>query len=504
MMRCLVNLVLVLGIILGSHFVKAEAGGTAIPSIESHAQAFATTQPATPNLQPATSSQQPDSFLIADVILLGQKKTRPRVIYREMTFGRGDRIAAADFEAEIAETYAALMNTGLFASVDINYSDTLLQPGQQIVYLHIRETWYIYPVPEFSLADRNFNVWWRDQGRSLDRVNLGGKLTYYNFTGRRDRLKVGFTTGYTREYEASYNLPYLNRAGSVGMGVDFSVLQRREQNYNTANNEQLFFEDQSQFVYRRTRVNLSMSFRRKLYVSHRLILGYRNSSIADTVAQVLNPEFFGGGRSSQEFLRLEYRYRNDRRDVRNYPWKGHFLEATVAKDGLGITGQRSGFTLGATYRQFWPLNDKYSLNFGLGAKYSLIRTRQPFLENRAIGFGSNGLVGYQFYVVDGLDMLIWRFGVRRQLFKTDLDLGKMVFIDAFRYIPIRVLLSFQFNQGFSNSPFAEMANPLNNRLLTGTSLGVDVVLFYDMVASVQYNHNHLGEGGVFLALRLNF
>lgn len=446
----------------------------------------------------------PDTFLVADVILRGHKKTRPRVIYREMSFGRGERIAAGDFPAAVAESYAALMNTGLFASIDISYSDTLLQPGQQIVTLEIRETWYIYPVPEFSLADRNFNFWWRDQNRSLDRVNIGAKLTYYNFTGRRDRFKVGFSTGYTREYEASYNLPYLNKAGSIGMGVDYSFRQRREQNYATADNQQLFYNDENNFVYKRAQAGIRLNYRRKLYVSHSLGLGYRNEAIADTIARHLNPEFFGAGRSSQQFFRLEYRFRNDRRDARNYPWKGHFIEASLVKEGLGITGERSGLTFGGTYRKFLPLNDRWSLNFGLAGKYSLIRTQQPFLENRAIGFNNNSIVGYQFYVVDGLDMAIWRFGIRRQLFDTKLDLGKLVFIDAFRYIPVRVLLAFQFNQGFSNAPFAEASNQLNNTLLTGASMGVDVVLFYDMVGSIQYNRNHLGEGGVFLALNLNF
>ncbi|MEM6770896.1 MAG: hypothetical protein AAF597_09955, partial [Bacteroidota bacterium] len=204
-------------------------------------------------------AEEPDTFLIADVVLRGHKKTRPRVIFREMSFGRGDRIAAADFPTVVAESYAALMNTGLFASVDITYSDTLLQPGQQIVTLEIRETWYIYPVPEFSLADRNFNFWWRDQNRSLDRVNLGAKLTYYNFTGRRDRFKVGVTTGYTQEYEASYNLPYLNRAGSIGVGFDYSFRRQREQNYGTVNNQQLFYGDEDNFVYRRAQATVNVT-----------------------------------------------------------------------------------------------------------------------------------------------------------------------------------------------------------------------------------------------------
>jgi len=476
-----------------AHFGELSASPAAAPVLSTMA-----------NEEGAHQSSVVDTITVVDVFLRGHKRTRSSVIFREMTFGKGARIPKADFENEIALTYNVLMNTGLFASVEISHSDSLLGPGQETVFIDIRETWYLYPVPVFSLADRNFNVWWRDQNRSLERVNVGGKLTYYNFTGRRDRLKLGFTTGYTRQYDVGYRLPYLNKAGSIGAEINYKFRRRREQNYATQQNEQLFYQEQDNFVFEESSIDLSATYRRKLYISHRLEVGYRNTSIADTIAQVLNPNFFGEGQAAQRYFRLGYNFKNDQRDVRNYPWRGFFLEANLFKEGLGFTGERSGLTAGFTYRKFWGLNEKYSVNVGVAGKYSLIRTRQPFLENRAIGFGNNSLVGYQFYVVDGLDMAIWRFGVRRQLLRSRIDLGKLVFIPAFRYIPIRVLLAFQFNQGFANAPFIEPGNGLNNRLLTGASLGLDIVLFYDMVGSIQYNRNHLGEDGVFLALNLNF
>ncbi|MEL7161697.1 MAG: hypothetical protein AAFN92_13135, partial [Bacteroidota bacterium] len=257
-----------------------------------------------------------DTITVVDVFLRGHKKTRSSVIFREMTFGKGARIPAAEFEEEIALTYNALMNTGLFASLEISHTDSLLGPGRETVFIDIRETWYLYPVPVFSLADRNFNVWWRDQNRSLDRVNIGGRLTYYNFTGRRDRLRLGFTTGYTRRYEIGYRLPYLNKAGSIGAEIGYNYRQRREQNYATQDNEQLFYQDEDNFVFRESSLDLRATYRRKLYVSHRLEFGYRRGNIADTIARVLNPEFYGKGRTEQQFFRVGYRYTNDRRDVR--------------------------------------------------------------------------------------------------------------------------------------------------------------------------------------------
>ena len=447
-----------------------------------------------------------DSVLVEDVLLIGHKKTRPRVVFREMNFGRGDRVAVADFPEIVGQAYNNLMNTGLFASVTIGY-DTLALTGERplIVSVVMRETWYIYPVPVFELADRNFNVWWTEENRSLDRVNVGGKLTYYNATGRRDRLRVGFTTGYTRALEASYRLPYLNRAGSIGLEVSYSNLRRREQNYLTRMNRQEFYEDPDSFVYRRSQAGVSLTYRRRIFIRHELSVGRRQSRIADTIARVLNPEFYGGGRSGQKYFRIGYDFTNDRRDIRNYPWKGKLLSVGIAKEGLGIYGERDGLEVHGDYSRFVPFGrQRYSLNYGVSGKYSLIRTRQPFLENRAIGFGNRGLIGYQFYVVDGLDMLIWRIGLRRELFKTKLDLGKLVFIDAFRYVPLRLLFNVQLNQGLANAPFADNSNRLNNTLLTGVGAGIDAVLFYDMVAGLQYNRNHLGEGGVYLNVNLSF
>ena len=446
-----------------------------------------------------------DSIVIADIHVEGDRRTRSSVVYREMSIRKGMRLSREQFDLELEKSYSTLMNTGLFTRAEISHSDTLYGPGREVVRVDLRETWYIYPVPTFELADRNFNVWWRDQNRSLERVNVGAGLNYYNFTGRRDRLKAGFTTGYTREVDLGYRLPYVNRAGSIGINLNYSYRRQREQNYLTLDNEQQFYNtDDNDFVYRASAASVAVTYRKALFVSHEFELGYRNSFIADTIARELNPNFFGGGRRSQQFFRAVYTFRDDHRDVRKYPWRGSYFRATVRKEGLGITGERSGLVVDGSYSKFIPLGENYSLNFGAGAKYSLIRSRQPFLENRAIGFGDNALVGYQFYVVDGLDMAIWRIGLRRELYQTEIDLGKLAFIPAFRQIPIRVLLSTQWNQGITNAPFAEESNRLNNILLSGAAVGLDVVLYFDMVFGVQYNRNHLGEGGIFLNLNLNF
>lgn len=440
-----------------------------------------------------------DSIYVKDVLLIGHQRTKPGIIFREMSFGKGDYIAIADLEKTIEATQANLMNTGLFTSVKISYQDWI-SPGNQVTFaVNITETWYIYPIPVFKLADRNFNVWWKENNRDLDRVNIGLKFTHYNFTGRRDKLRITFQYGYTRKYGFSYKIPYLGKHKNLGMSIGADISQRREQNYLTLDNQQIFYNDPNEFVYRKWDTHIAFSYRRKLYLTQQVRLAYRDDLVVDSIA-ILNPDFFGKGRNKQRFFRLEYEWTNDRRDVRNYPWDGYYVRFRAAKEGLGIFNERDGLTLRSDLRKFTPLGKNYSLNTSLTAKYSPIRSRQPFLENRAIGFGSDAMAGYQFYVVDGLDMLILRAGLRRKLFKGKMILPKWVFLDAFRTIPWRVLLSAQIDQGFANDPYHENRNELANTWLIGASVGIDLVLYYDMVFGFQYHRNQLGEGNFLLQL----
>ncbi|MEM9836004.1 MAG: POTRA domain-containing protein [Bacteroidota bacterium] len=444
-----------------------------------------------------------DSIYVEEVRILGHKKTRSSTIFREMPFGRTESMAIKDIEAKISEAEANLLNTGLFAEVNISTVEWNV-PGNKVVFVvTVRENWYIYPVPVFELADRNFNVWWTEQNRALDRVNLGVKFTHYNFTGRRDRLRLGIEFGYTEQLGLSYNLPYLNRQQNLGLILNFSTLRRREQNFQTTNDRQEFYEDPDNFVYNKSEYEVGLVYRRRLYASHTVRLGYRNESIADTIAQELNPNFFSNQANRQRYFSLYYEFTDDRRDVRGYAWKGSYFRARLQKDGLGILGERNSFAIWGDYRRFTPLGEKWSLNTSVGFKYSLARNQQPFLENRAVGFGDYGMAGYQFFVVDGLDMVIFRAGLRRKLFKGRLDLGKLVFIDAFRYIPYRVLFGAQIDQGWTNAPFNEGRNALANKWLLGASAGLDVVLFYDIVLSVRYHRNRLGQGSILFGTDIN-
>lgn len=453
------------------------------------------------------SSPLPDApaFVFIDTITIeGNHKTLDEIILRELNFAPGDSFPIGTLDGILESREQLIMNTGLFTSASISFKNW--EGATNKVHLHIKveEGWYIYPVPVFELADRNFNVWWVEQKRALNRLNFGIEFTHLNLSGRRDNLKLTAKYGYTRQYIVGYRLPFINKSQTIGIAVEAAYAQNREINYATEGNKQAFFKDDDRFLLQRFRVGGGLTWRPGLRIFHGLYLEYQQNRIADIVANELNPNYFGNGQQLQRAFSLTYSFIYDERDVRAYPMRGRAVFATVEKDGIGFFNDRDGLTLTAGYDHYWTLSNKWSLATQSSAKYSPIRKQQPYNDNRALGFGRNYLHGYEYYIVDGLDMALTRWSLRFELLKREWNLGKIVPIKAMRRMPMRLYLTANSDVAFANDPFRNAAlNPLSNRWLWGKGLGLDFVLYYDKVFRIEYSVNHLREGGLFLHLSLN-
>ncbi len=110
---------------------------------------------------------------IERIEITGNTKTKFYIILRELSFVKGDSLNAQQLGAAMIQGKQLLMNTQLFVDVKI---DTLTYQDQWQIRVQVKERWYLLPLPYFRLVDRNFNQWWVDQNRSLDRVNYGVKF----------------------------------------------------------------------------------------------------------------------------------------------------------------------------------------------------------------------------------------------------------------------------------------------------------------------------------------
>jgi Surface antigen variable number repeat len=102
--------------------------------------------------KPLNSAVQVDS-----IVIKGNKRTKSRIVTRELTFSHGDTLPLSTLSAILEQNRLRLMNTNLFLSAKINLKNWT-EENHVIVQIDLIENWYLYPIPIFEIADRNFNV----------------------------------------------------------------------------------------------------------------------------------------------------------------------------------------------------------------------------------------------------------------------------------------------------------------------------------------------------------
>jgi outer membrane protein assembly factor BamA len=445
---------------------------------------------------------QSNYVYIDSIAVKGNKVTQTSTVYREMHLQVGDSILQSELMAILKKNEVLLLNTALFNSIQIKVKDW--QPNNHLILeVAAKEAWYIYPVPIIEISDRNFNVWWVEHNRTLRRLNYGLDTYHNNLTGRRDRLKFLFQFGYVPKYDFNYNLPYLNKAKTLGMSAGFYYAKNKEINFATSENKLQFITDEKRYALRRFRAGVGFTYRKKIYTSQSFVAEYHDISVTDTIGK-LNPDYFLEGKTRQRFFRFLYQFTHDNRNVRNFATDGWVFNTTVQKDGFSSKNDVNSLYTSASFSQYFTLQEKWLFAYTMKARTALFRQKQPYNLNRALGYGLDFVRGYQYYVVDGLDFGLLRTDLRYQLWSGKLDFGKYMDRKNAPAIPLRYFLRLSADTGYANEPFYKKQNPLSNQLLYGGGIGVDVVALRDKVLQVEYDINHLGQKGVFFQFQIGF
>src|SRR5687768_4864368 len=149
--------------------------------------------------------------------IYGLKRTKESIIHRELTFHVGDSLDQMSLGEIFERNRNNLLNLGIFNEVEINIRDWDTEKDEINIVIEFTESWYIYAVPVFEIADRNFNVWWTTHNHAFNRLNIGARLDWLNFTGRNDKLKAKWQIGYTPKQEIEYRFPYFNKKQTLGL-----------------------------------------------------------------------------------------------------------------------------------------------------------------------------------------------------------------------------------------------------------------------------------------------
>jgi len=444
---------------------------------------------------------EPDTEVtIGKIYVTGNKKTLESIILRELNFEEGQTIKFKDFKEIVELDQQKLFNTTLFNKAEI--IPLFLDENHAEVLIRVQERWYIFPVPVFRLADRNFTEWWVNQNRDFSRVNYGMQLFHLNFSGRNDKLVLKTQFGFTKQYSFRYTIPYINKAQTTGLSISTSFSTNKAVSYG-ADRHRIQFIESENTIRRIFSTSGAITYRPSFYNQHTFSTGYSRSSIADTVFN-LNREYFGNNSILQEYFTFFYSFVHDRRDYQAYPLTGSRFSASLRQTGLGVFDDIDILSSSIDFSTYTQLSKKlfWANSFNL---YKALADEVPYLVRSGFGYNPNFIRGYERYVIESDFLGSYRSSLRFQLLKGVKNLNPNSIIDQFRTLPYAFYLKIFMDTGFAGNSLIYNDNDFyNNELIGSIGVGLDVVTFYDFVIRLEYSLNRQGETGFFVNFRSAF
>lgn len=441
-----------------------------------------------------------DSLRIDKIFVVGNRKTREKIIRRELDFSENDIIPTHNLYPRIKKNEDKIYNTHLFLSVNI----ALVEVSGNLVDVIIRvvERWYFFPIPVFELADRNFHDWWVNQDHDLGRLEYGLKLYQYNMRGMNETLKLTGQFGYTKKIQVAYSFPYIDRNQQIGLGFVFDYRLNKNINYRTISHKYEFV-DSEKWLREQYAAGISSTYRRSFYSFHTIGLSYYNVLVNDTVPE-LNPDYFLDGASDQQYFKLYYSFVLDKRDINAYPLTGSYFLGKIEKLGIGFFDDVDNTNISVLYDDFIDLGKHFYFTVSAGGSLSFPKD-QPYDLYNSMGIGRFTLHGYELYVIEGPYFVQNQYSIRKMLFQTEKDLRNIVSAKQFSKFHLALYLKSFFDMGYVKSyPGNELNKKFTDELIYGGGAGLDIVTFYDIVFRLEYSFNKAGESGFVFGIHSNF
>ena len=431
---------------------------------------------------------------IRSITINGNNKTKSYIIQRELPFKIGSIVSADSLESLTSLAQHQIFNTSLFNEAKVE--SIMVDSTTADVLIHVKERWYLFPLPYFRWVDRNFSQWWNQQNRSLDRVNYGMNFRQSNFSGNNDRLVIGLITGYTHQAILRYQIPFIDKKLQWGVGVGLQYYTQKEMNFATNADKQVFYKS-DKILRDGFRGNANVSYRPNLFERVNIQVGLGEENItgdAFVKAPTLLPTFS----KSMRYADFTLAYSKTKFDYNAYPTKG----ASTDFSWYQRIADKAPFT-SFQFRKILvhPFNQK---NFIYTESNSQIKflANQNYLDQRLLGYGSLQMSGLEYYIVDGNAASIGKLAFHHKL--GTITLRNPVTKKFLQEVKYHFWLKLFTQVGYVYSEKPLNSNKLSNTLLRTAGIGVDIISIYDFVFKIDYSVNQLGDKGLYLHGGINF
>ncbi|MCX6247466.1 MAG: hypothetical protein NTW10_07015 [Bacteroidetes bacterium] len=447
--------------------------------------------------QPLFAERVHDTSLqvvIRSVTIDGNHLTRSSIILRELPFHEKDTLREASFRQMLTEGRENIFNTTLFNFVTLDTLPRDGSPRQMDVVIHVVERWYIWPWPFFEISDRNFNTW--VETTDLSRLTYGIDLTIKNVRGRNETLKVPVHFGFNQKIGFSYKIPYLDRRKIIGMAFGAEYNRNHEVIVETHDNKTVYYKDPDQFPRQNLYAFAELLVRPSFYARHTLHFGFNGWFFSDSLLRI--PGYAADSSNYLNYFSIGYQYKNDRRDVQFYPLTGSYFDAELAQNGLGLSPVNE-FFIKTNFRKYLQLYNRWYFASGLTVKVTFT-PQPPYFMQRGLGYGREYVRGYEYYVIDGRDFILWKSNFKFALVpQRDMSLD-FLRSPKFNKVPYAFYLNVFCDVGYVwyDGDQPDPTNDLRNSLLVGYGVGIDLATYYDIVIRLEAAINGKGVPGLYL------
>ena len=432
------------------------------------------------------------NLTVNKIILEGNKKTKDKIILRELNFSKGDTINIKNLQYKITESKNNLINTSLFNFVTIKYT---ISNSKIDFIVKVDERWYLWPYPIFEHADRNLSSFIHN--RDWNRINYGIYFTKYNFRGRREILKIKLRAGYKEQYSLIYSLPFIDKNQKNGLTIETYYFRQHEIYYNTINNKLVYYKLYNKYLSKNFFQILSYNFRPKFFNTLNIQIGYNNISMHDSILS-LNDKYLINNKTNMQYIFTNISFTKDFRNNKIYPLNGYYYNVKLSKKGFGILSDFSIFKLTQNIKYYKKIYNK--IYFQTQLTIQNIFTKQiPYYFQDALGY-ENYLRGYEYYVIDGNRYFLTRSNIKYEIIPTTKKIIKIIPFDKFKKIHYSLYANIFFDSGYVNKNNTNNNNYMQNTYLYSYGLGIDFVTYYDKVFRIEYSITKFGTSGIFLHL----
>lgn len=426
---------------------------------------------------------------IRNMSVQGNEHTKDRIIFRESKLHEGDVIQLSQLHQEFHQSKQNLSNTTLFNDVEI-FIDKWEDNNEIDLVFHVKERWYIYPIPRVILSGLSIGEWKNNFNSDPRRLTFGADLYHYNLRGRGDRLKATFFTGFQKKYGVEYSLPTIDKKQNWGASIDAFYALDKGASYKTEQNQYLAILTENQNIVEESSISIGAIHGKNIVNQQGFQVGYSSLNVSDTLF-ALNPDFLEGEVNRRRSLSSTISINHENRDLREYATEGNFYNLQLNYEKV-LGSSQNVFWGRFKYNYYKPIAEKHNFSGSLITQTLFDQEKSFYTRLKTNRDSKNRIRGFENYRLLPEHFIGLKTEYRYNL--VDKKMKKVPIVPkAFEPVWLRVKpkVFFDAGKGFTNE-FLE-TNEIDNQFLLSYGIGLDIVSIYNMPLIFELSRNNLNQ-----------